>query len=1314
VVGGEALVEVTSSAPVLPSARLNGQPVEARFVAGEAAGKWRAVISGLTVGDNTIEASAGERTGTLSVRNYPVQGPLISGPHLHPWALTTEESGLGAPFDEYGNTPARIAYHYMSASSGEFADYDPEQPPAADDVATTTTDMGVTVPYIVRLERGAANRGIYELAVLCNPAQPWTGAQPQQGWNGKLWIYLYGGWNQYWSQSVLMAGGPPPLPSLSILIDMGLRRGFMIARTTLAQSATNSDSVRGAESLLVLKDHITKRYGPIRYTFGSGASGGSIMQQMIANQYPGIFQGLMPLSSLVSTWYVPSVLLDSQLLEHYFSTVSPTMWENEADRLAVDGHRAETTRQFFNTVFGSDSLGAFVGGNDPTNGTGLPEADNYHPERNPAGARGTLQDYQVNYLGRRHETQWTAAERAAGHGFAPLPWGNSAVQYGLGALLAGRISAAQFVDLNEKIGGVDIDNTIVPSRTEADPDAVAKLHRGGFLNDFVNMDTVAILDVRPPEADDLPSHTQFHTWVARAELTAAHGHADNHIAWMIPGFASIGAPPEAAFVAMDQWLAAVEADESHSNLAEKIVANKPASLLDGVYDLQGVRTGDLDDYHRLYPSYGNARTVAANGNLHSVKIAKPQLKPLDLADYPGVDFTDEQWLRLHQVFPHGVADWTKPGVGQTPTTPWLTYASGPGGEPLQPAAQSSGDPSREVTERYRASRDQLLSLRTDYTRAVGEFTWPDMGDRFNWAVDWFDAYARDNEQPGLIIVEEDGSATERTFAQLSTNSDRLATWLADQGVKKGERVIVMLGNQVELWETMLAVMKLGAVIMPTATAAGPNELQDRFTRGQARHAICNVSDVTKFDQVPGDYTRISVGAVEGWANLHDAQQLEHRSLAHPNTAPNDPLLLYFTSGTTSLPKLVAHTQVSYPVGHLSTMYYIGLQPGDVHLNISSPGWAKHAWSCFFAPLIAEATIFIYNYKRFNAAALLQQINDRQVTTFCAPPTVWRMLIQAELGEKPGAVRELLSAGEPLNPEVIEQVKKAWGITIRDGFGQTETTAQVGNSPGQAVKPGSMGRPLPGMPVVLVDPVSGQRLTGVGEGEICLDLSSGHPLPLMTGYQGDPERNTEAMAGGFYHTGDVASVDADGYITYIGRTDDVFKASDYKISPFELESALIEHPAVAEAAVVPAPDSIRLAVPKAYIALAQGYQPDEETARSILKYAREHLAPYQRVRRVEFFELPKTISGKIRRVELRTREQELAEAPRESRTEWRDTDFPDLSASTETDNGGASGSATASGAPVAPSEGSASEPDQTDGAQPVKQQGRRPWPFGRRE
>jgi acetyl-CoA synthetase len=562
------------------------------------------------------------------------------------------------------------------------------------------------------------------------------------------------------------------------------------------------------------------------------------------------------------------------------------------------------------------------------------------------------------------------------------------------------------------------------------------------------------------------------------------------------------------------------------------------------------------------------------------------------------------------------------------------------------------------TENFRNARNQLVSLRGQQQLAVEQFRWPDMGPLFNWAIDWFDAIGVDNHNLALLIVEEDGSTTQRSFAEMVERSDQIAGWLSQLGVAKGDAVIVMFGNQVELWESMLAIMKLGAVVMPTTTAIGTTDLADRILRGKAQAVMCNPVDTHKFADIPGDYLRVTVGEVDGWNNLIEASSAPVKRSVHPDTAPTDPLLLYFTSGTTSKPKLVEHTQVSYPVGHLSTMYWLGLQPGDVHLNISSPGWAKHAWSCFFAPWIAEATVFVYNYARFDAPALLHQIRTNAVTSFCAPPTVWRMLINSDLSGGPGSLREVVGAGEPLNPEVIEQVRRQWGLVIRDGFGQTETSAQVGNAAGEVVKPGSMGRPLPGMPVVLLDVVTQDVVVGEGEGEISLDLSA-NPLSLMTGYLGDPERDAEAKAGGYYHTGDVATRDGDGYLTYVGRSDDVFKASDYKISPFELESVLIEHPAVAEAAVVPAPDPVRLAVPKAYLALAPGYEINADLAEDILKFARKHLAPFQRVRRIEVFELPKTISGKIRRVELRARENELAETGTRSPHEWRDDQFPTL-------------------------------------------------------
>jgi acetyl-CoA synthetase len=538
------------------------------------------------------------------------------------------------------------------------------------------------------------------------------------------------------------------------------------------------------------------------------------------------------------------------------------------------------------------------------------------------------------------------------------------------------------------------------------------------------------------------------------------------------------------------------------------------------------------------------------------------------------------------------------------------------------------------TERYRAARDQVFAMAGD-DRLASTFEWPQLVGAFNWATDWFDVIARGNDRTALRIVEADGREQSVSFAAMAERSDRVAAWLEQLGVGRGDHVVLMLGNQIELWESTLAVAKLGAVVMPATGALGPSDLADRIARGGVRAVIANAPDTAKFADVDGDYRRIVVGAdTAGWDSYADAADVIAAGPFTARTTVDDPMLIYFTSGTTSKSKLVAHSQTSYPVGHLSTMAWIGVRPGDVHLAISSPGWAKHAWSCLFAPWIAEATILVCNYRRLDAAALLSHLRRAGVTTFCAPPTLWRMLIQADLGARPEALREIVAAGEPLNPDVIAQVERAWGLTVRDGYGQTETTLLVGNLPGRPVKPGSMGHPLPGVPIALVDPVTGEPGE---EGEICLDLSA-KPVNLMTGYLQDPERNAAAMAGGYYHTGDIARRDADGSITYIGRTDDVFKSSGYKVSPFELESVLIEHPAVVEAAVVPQPDDTRLAIPKAYIALAAGWPANAETARAIMEFVRHRAAAHLRVRRVEFYDLPKTISGKIRRVDLRRREE----------------------------------------------------------------------------
>src|ERR1700712_1348813 len=551
-----------------------------------------------------------------------------------------------------------------------------------------------------------------------------------------------------------------------------------------------------------------------------------------------------------------------------------------------------------------------------------------------------------------------------------------------------------------------------------------------------------------------------------------------------------------------------------------------------------------------------------------------------------------------------------------------------------------------TAQAFKAARDFLLAHRSDYTTSYRDFRWPEM-DHFNWALDWFDGeLARGDtaHQPALIIVGE--GVARLTFAELSERSNRVANGLRALGVKRGDRILLMLGNVVSLWEVMLAAMKLGAVVIPATTLLTEGDLADRFDRGRARYVVNASSETGKFDRMDSRLTRIAVGdPVAGWSRYDDLLAAPATFVPDGETSADDPLLLYFTSGTTAKPKLVLHSHRSYPVGHLSTMYALGLLPGDIHLNVSSPGWAKHAWSCFFAPWNVGAAVFIASQGRFNARTMLDTIAANKVTTLCAPPTVWRMLIQEDLKSVQHSLRELLGAGEPLNPEVIEQVQAAWGLTIRDFYGQTETTAQVGNPPGQPIKPGSMGRPLPGFRTMLLDADDHEA----DEGELSLALDP-PPAGLMRGYQQD-DGSIAGLTGAAYRTGDVASRDADGYLTYVGRADDVFKASDYRISPFELESVLIEHPAVAEAAVVPFPDPLRLAVPKAFVILAAGWEPDRETALAIMRHAREHLAPYKRIRRIEFAELPKTISGKIRRVELRAREE----------GGWSEADFPELKA-----------------------------------------------------
>lgn len=565
---------------------------------------------------------------------------------------------------------------------------------------------------------------------------------------------------------------------------------------------------------------------------------------------------------------------------------------------------------------------------------------------------------------------------------------------------------------------------------------------------------------------------------------------------------------------------------------------------------------------------------------------------------------------------------------------------------------------------FREARDLLLAHRTDYAAAIAAFTWPEPVP-FNWALDWFDAgLAADYpDRPALRIVEAaTGAEQSLTFSELSRRSNQVANHLAGLGLKRGDHLLLLLGNVPALWETFLAAMKLGVVVIPATTLLTAEELADRLERGRAKAIVAGPEQLPRFaDLDTANVIRIVTGsATEGWRAFDEAFAESESFSPDQPTGPDDPLILYFTSGTTAKPKLVRHSHRSYPVGALSTMYWLGLQPGDQHCNVSSPGWAKHAWSSLFAPWNAGATILVINQAPFNAAILLDQLEKTGATTLCAPPTVWRMVIQQKLDGRDLALREVCAAGEPLNPEVIERVKSAWGLTIRDGYGQTETTALMANTPGQPVVPGALGRPLPGYRVRVLDADD----EPASEGEVCLELGAHRPAGLMQGYDDGRGRLTGAE-GDLYRTGDVAFVDGQGCYTFVGRADDVFKSSGYRISPFELESVLIEHPLVAEAAVVPVPDPLRYLIPKAYVLLTASAKAGPEAALDIFRFTNAKLASFKRLRALEFVhELPKTISGKIRRVQLRRLEHDGVTDDPYRGVAFTQADFPELKGEAE--------------------------------------------------
>jgi len=520
-------------------------------------------------------------------------------------------------------------------------------------------------------------------------------------------------------------------------------------------------------------------------------------------------------------------------------------------------------------------------------------------------------------------------------------------------------------------------------------------------------------------------------------------------------------------------------------------------------------------------------------------------------------------------------------------------------------------------------------------------------ERFNWAQEVFEGrhLRRAPDRPALLWADDSGRKLRLTYREFVQEGNRLLNLLRRLGLKEGQSFFVMLPVYPEVWLSYYAAIKGGFVLVPAATILTPADIEYRFRQIRPGAVLADPLSAKKIDwaeQAMGQPVHIKLiagGERPGWTSV-DTSRAETPDATPAATRSSDPLFLFFTSGTTGLPKVVTHTHASYPIGHLTTTAWIGVRPDDVHANISQAGWAKFAWSSFFAPWNVGAATFSYHYSgRFDPRRQLEALQDHGVTTFCAPPTVWRMFILEDLSRYRFRFRECVSAGEPLNPEVIDAWRKGTGVTLRDGYGQTESTLMVANFPGKEIQAGSVGWPSFLYDVRVVDEKGVEAPPGK-EGSIAVHLTP-RPPGLFAGYLGaSPEVSAKAFRGEWYLTGDRAYRDPDGRFWFVGRDDDVIKSSDYRIGPFEVESALTEHPTVAEAAVVGSPDPIRGALVKAFVILRPGTTPSAELARDIFVFCRTRLAPYKIPRILEFTaELPKTLSGKIRRTDLRKAEAE---------------------------------------------------------------------------
>ena len=534
----------------------------------------------------------------------------------------------------------------------------------------------------------------------------------------------------------------------------------------------------------------------------------------------------------------------------------------------------------------------------------------------------------------------------------------------------------------------------------------------------------------------------------------------------------------------------------------------------------------------------------------------------------------------------------------------------------------------------------------DYEQACREFRW-EVPEYYNFAVDVVDRWGEDAQKVAMLWVNEQGDERRLTFRDFAVRSNQVGNVLRMMGIRKGDRILIMSPRLPEWWEAVLGIMKIGAISMPGTTLLTSKDVAYRLQAAEAVAVITDAEGALKVEQVANECPTLRLNILlgaerEGWVNYTRAVASARSTLEPEPTRSDESMMIYFTSGTVGYPKMVLHTHVSYPLGHIVTgKYWLDLKPTDLHWNLSDTGWAKAAYSNLFGPWSMGAAMFTFDGRgRFDPRQTLELLERYPISTFCAPPTAYRLLVLENLGHyRLAALRHCIGAGEPLNPEVIEAWQRGTGQIIRDGYGQTETVILVANFPPLPVKPGSMGKPSPGFTIAIVDD-DGRELPAGVEGDIAVKLTPMRPVGLFKEYWRNPEATTNCLRGEWYITGDRAIRDEDGYFWFVGRADDVIISAGYRIGPFEVESALVEHPSVAEAAVVASPDQIRGEVVKAFVILAPGHQPSEQLLQDLQEHVKRVTAPYKYPREIEFTtELPKTISGKIRRVELRQRERD---------------------------------------------------------------------------